>query len=1234
LAEALRTAVVLTATAVTACGGPAERVWNEEADHRWAELDVPRRGQSGFRQLDPGRTGVTFANGVTEEQIMQNEHVLNGSGVALGDVDGDGTVDLYFAKLDGPNELYRNTGRLRFERVADAGGAAADDRLSTGAAFADADGDGDLDLFVTSMGGPHSYYENDGTGRFTDRTETSGLLAGYYGTTMAFADVDADGDLDLYVANNKVRTIRDSLPPNEIEFDRVVMEQPDGSVTLRPGFEQHYALQRSGNVVMRQERAEPDVLYLNDGQGRFAPVDPLGGRFLDESGEPITEVPVDWGLSARFFDMDGDGDADLYVCNDFESPDHVWVNDGTGHFHWLPTRALRTISNANMAIDVGDLDRDGHTDIVTVDMLDVSSGKQRTQTPASVVMLPTMGEPTERQQLPRNALLLNRGDGSFAEVGLYAGLEASGWTWSVILLDVDLDGYEDVLTGNGHEHDFLDTDTRNRIRRLPTDRDWRRLRFLYPPLHLPNVAYRNDGDSTFTVQADGWGLGVEADVAHGMGTADLDGDGDLDVVANRLGAPAGVYENVSAEARVLVRLRGSNGNRGAVGAVIHVRAAGLPLQSKEVTLGGPYVSTSDLAFAFAAGRADSLDIAVRWTDGTWSAVPAVANRAYEIRNTGSTPDAPTWLAEPPADEPWFVRDDAVRHTHTEAEYDDFRRQPLLPYKLSRGGPAVAWSDLDRDGDDDLVLGTGAGGQIALFRNDAGRLVPVRVAMPPAPLDLTTIVPIPGARGTASLLIGQMNYEAVSPDASVTAASVIRIDIDLGQWRAGRVRLTPTPVVPGAPDATGPLAAGDVDGDGDLDLFVGARTLPARYPLAATSRIVINDGGTWRVDEANADVLSGVGLVNGAVMSDVDGDADLDLVIAREWGPVTVLRNDGGRFTDATTSLGLAEHTGLWNGVATGDVNGDGRLDIVATNWGLNTRWRASPERPLEVVFDDFDGNGVFDLVLAQFDSRVGALVPLPGLNRLSRTIGYVNQLYTQLSDYANATLADVLGPPLRTAGRLQVRTLAHTVFLSDGERFTARPLPMESQLAPAFHVGVADVDGDGNEDVFTTQNFYPTEEGTQRYHAGRAMWLRGDGNGGLVAVPGRESGIDADGDQRGAAFADIDRDGRLDLAIGQNAYGTVVVRNVGTTPSLRVRLEGPADNPHAVGAQVRIVYADGEGPLREVQAGSGYWSSNSPTQLLGLRASPVEVHVRWPDGTTDTAPVRDGDREVRVRWAR
>ncbi|HTE65838.1 MAG TPA: FG-GAP-like repeat-containing protein, partial [Candidatus Binatia bacterium] len=900
--------------------------------------------------------------------------------------------------------------------------------------------------------------------------------------------------------------------------------------------------------------------------------------------------------------------------------DEFWLNDGRGRFRLAPWYALRATSNSGMAVAVGDVDRNGQPDLFQVDMLSDDTRRLKTQIPTHTSLPKRPGDGAGRPQMQRNTLQLNRGDGTFAEVARSAGVGASGWSWSTVLLDVDLDGWEDILIGTGHRWDVMDGDVQYRLRNRLQEIDWRRMLFEYPPLPLANVAFRNRGDSTFQDASRAWRFDLGPDVSHGMALADLDGDGDLDVVINRFGAPAALLRNDAVAPRVAIRLRGAAPNTGGVGSRVRVLGGALPAQEREVIAGGLYLSGSDGLLTFATGKADSVTIEVEWRSGGKTVVHgARPNRLYEIaesaRGTAASPthDAPrtTHLFED-------VSGQLGGHTHVEPYFDDYTRQLLLPNAFSQLGPGVAWFDVDGDGLEDLMIGAGHTGRLAWFRNDGRRLRAVATRVAPAPGDLSTVLGWPdgGGTGRRTVIAGVSSYEVAS-----TMPGVVRYSLATGAM---------TPVVPADSASVGPLALADYDGDGDLDVFVGGRIVPGGYPLSPSSRLYRNDDGQLVPDAVNTALLHGLGMVSAATFSDLNGDGRPDLIVAIEWGMIRLFLNDSGRFRPAEMP-GLAGLYSRWNGLATGDLDGDGRLDIVATSWGRNTEYHASEARPLFLYFGFFGQRGRPEVVLAQEDARIGGVAPLASYARLGLGLPGMAQRLQTFAAYADANMDQVLGPHAARTVRLGATTLDHMVFLNRGDRFEARPLPVEAQLAPAFYAGVADFDGDGQEDVFLSQNFFATDVATPRYDAGRSLLLRGDGAGGLVPVPGQRSGLIVYGEQRGAAYADFDRDGRLDLAVSQNGDSTKLFHNVAAKPGLRVRLIGLPGNPAAIGAQMRLRYGDRNGPVREVQAGSGYWSENGAVQVLGRAAQPTALWIRWPGGREQVVPVTAGQAEVTVQ---
>jgi hypothetical protein len=762
----------------------------------------------------------------------------------------------------------------------------------------------------------------------------------------------------------------------------------------------------------------------------------------------------------------------------------------------------------------------------------------------------------------------------------------------------------------------MDADTQERLQNRLTDVSWRRLRWEFPKLPLKNVAFRNRGDLTFEDASAKWRFGTEDDISHAFASGDLDADGDLDVVVNRLGSPALVLRNDASAARVAVRLIGDAPNTKAVGAKIRLLGGAIPIQEREVVAGGLYLAHSDYEASFAMGASDSATIEIRWRDGRRTTIAGVRpNRGYEVTSAGA-------VAAPGADSatlPLF--EDATAqlagHSHVDPPFDDWERQFLLPNSLSQLGPGIAWFDYDRDGDEDLLIGAGRGGRLGVFRNDRGRLVPGPNDGAGVTADLTTVLGLAGPTGS-QIIVGASSWEgAAVPSAMSLTPTGARVG-------GGR----PIATLPKA--AAGPLALGDYDGDGDLDLFVGGRAIPGSYPEAAASMLLRNDQGTFTPDSASSVELSAAGLVSSASFADVDGDGDADLLLAREWGSIQLLINTSGRFAAAPATWGLDRWTSRWNGLATGDIDGDGRLDLVATSWGRNTTLAADSARPLVMVHGRIGSGPQPEMLIARHDTRLGALAPLNSFPRVRHVIPDLPARVGTFAAYADASLDRVLGSAKSRVAETSIVTLDHMVFLNRGNRFEGRALPMEAQLAPAFYAGVADFDGNGTEDVFLSQNFFATAVGIPRFDGGRGLLLTGDGKGSLTPVTARQSGILIYGDQRGAAYADYDADGRLDLVVSQNAAPTRLFHNRTAAPGLRVRVRGAASNPDAIGAQVRVVFGNRMGPVREIQAGSGYWSENGSVQVFGTPEAPTAVVVRWPNGGETRVAVPSGAREVSI----
>jgi hypothetical protein len=1223
--------------------------WQPGPGYRTLALPVPKTGKAGFTLLNAAETGVSFSNTVPQEVLLTNHVFLDCAGVAAGDVDGDGLCDLYFCGAYGSNRLYRNMGNFRFEDITEKAGVSCAGLRSSGAAFVDLDGDGSLDLVVSTTGNGTLVFYNDGKGHF--RPAATALNPGKGGKTLAVADVDGDGYLDLYIANNRVSSLLD-VPNARATFKMVNGKQTvatfNGQPTTDPDLVDRFTIGPMGDF---QENGEPDVLYRNIGGTNFAAVSFTNGNFLDEDGQPLAHAPLDWGLSAMFRDINGDGLPDLYVCNDFQSPDRFWINLGGGKFQLAPRPALRKTSMSSMAIDFADINRDGFDDFLVLDMMSREhSERMRFLSMRSEQSMPA-GTSVDRPQYELDTLFLNRGDTTFAEIAQLSGLEAAEWAWSCVFLDVDLDGYEDLLVANGIERTGRDLDVIAYLKQLRRTRqlsdaqvfDARRL---FPKQSNGNLAFRNRGDLTFEEVSKAWGFDMKG-TSTTMALADLDNDGDLDVVLNPLNGPALIYRNESPAARIAVRLKGLPPNTRGIGARIGVYGGPVPLQTQEMISGGRYLSGDDPIRTFAAGSAKSLTIEVAWRSGRRSFITnALPNCLYEIDEAAAEKLPPGGAQKifgsslkPPAIAvagPLFEDvSGKLGHVHQDNAFADFTRQPLLPNKLSQLGPGVAWVDLDGDGRDDLVIGGGGGGRVGIYLNrgaDGFKAVESAVFADVLTRDQCGLVAWHPATNQANLLAGLSNYE----DGDSTGPGVRRYE-----FPEQKVDDSLTTTM----SSTGPLALTDVNGQGVLELFVGGRMIPGRYPEPASSRLFRWQGQKWEPDTENTRALENIGLVSGAIFSDLKGDGFPDLVLACDWGPLRILRNQAGKLSEWDAPLTwpeapageprptrLSQLTGWWNGIVAGDFDSDGRLDLVAGNWGRNTKYQALRSHPLLLYYGDLAGDGTVQIVEAHYEPPLQKTVPLRQLGALAKGLPFLAGRFSSNKAYSTASLEEVLGEHLSAAKKLEAVCLESILLLNRGDHFEARMLPVEAQMSPAFGLCVGDFDGDGAEDLFLAQNFFPVQPETPRYDAGRGLLLRGDGLGNFQAVPGQQSGLKIYGEQRGAASGDFDGDGRLDLVVTQNGAETKLYHNSLGKPGLRVRLHGPEGNLDGLGAVMRLKCGGRWGPARELHGGGGYWSQDSLTQVLSTPQKQEEIQIRWPGGKTTTNLVPAQAREIEVRY--
>ncbi|MBL9136881.1 MAG: VCBS repeat-containing protein [Verrucomicrobiales bacterium] len=1213
----------------------ADVAWTTGSGFRSRALAVTSAGREptpGFTWITSATTGVVFTNHLDEAAGAANRVLENGSGVAVGDYDGDDRPDIFLCSLEGRSALYRNLGDWRFTNVTETVGLSVAGHIARGAVFADINGDHRLDLLVTTLSQGVLCFVNEDAGRFRDATAQANLNGRPGTTTLALADTDGDGTLDLYITRYRAEDVRDD---SNVEARRI-----GGRTQLHPKYEGRLFIGPRGLT----EYGEPDSLMLNDGTGRFRPVPWNTGAFLDESGKTLAGEPRDWGLSASFRDINGDGFPDLYVCNDYWTADRLWLGDGRGQFRAASREAIRHVSENSMGIDFADIDRDGHVDFLVLDMLAREPARRRRQALAQTPRTPVAGEALDRPQYMRNMLYRNRGDGTWAEIAEFAGLAATGWSWQPLFLDVDLDGFEDVIISAGHRKDVQDLDATERIlarqHRWPAGMDpsARQRAFtaelldhsrLYPDLLSPLLGFRNEGNLRFREHTADWGFHLPG-VHQGIATGDFDGDGDLDLVVNALNDLAGLYRNNATPRRIAVRLRGVPGNTQGIGACVTLSGDSVPRQSQEIVSGGRYLSGSEPQLTFAVPSTNTpLRLEVRWRSGRLRQITGVTpDRLYEIHELAGESDPPVAGIPSPPSRTLFHD---VTARLIDAPDPHATSGPVRLEAHSRNvdalGPAAVWSDLNADQWQDLAVGTGPAGLILWtndtrggFGRDSSWMASGSNPVPPA-----AFVIAPSARSTPTVIASSQPLDSMVAREPRAAARIL----------SSHGSADPPPLIDpqGHPGATGTLALADVDADGDLDLFAGGRWVPGKYPSPAASSLFVNDGGRWQPDLENRSVLQSLGRVHAATWGDLNEDGFPELVAATEWGPIRVFRNEKGRLHEVTEDLGLGRFRGWWRSVALVDIDADGRLDIVAGNWGLNTAYTRDPGPDTAIVwyYGDFLRRGVMDELETEWDPVLGQRASRLSMERLLPQFPVLRTHFPTHLAFATASATSVLSQLRTPFDTVSADTLATMAFVFRGDRVEPFPLPHDVQFSPAFGIAAADFDGDGFEDLFLAQDFFDVPWQEPRSDAGMGLLLLGRGSRGFVAVNSASSGIRLLGEQRAAAVADFDQDGRPDLAVTQNGAPTRLFHNQRAKPGLRLRLVGPPSNPHAFGANVRPRWSHGWGPVRSVVAGSGYLSQDGPVSVLGGDEIPSALRVRWAGGGISEVVVPPGTVEMTVR---
>ncbi len=1046
-----------------------------------------------LRLLAPAECGIAFENRIVEtyeNNITTNINIYNGGGVAAGDFNNDGLVDLYFICSNGKNRLYQNIGGLKFKDITDSAGVGSEEGFETAVTVVDINGDGWLDLYVCRGGTEKSdvrrnrlYVNNgiDANGQltFTERAREYGLDDMSACTGANFFDFDNDGDLDVYLLNY----------PTEGVYTNKVEARLGDDGKYHP-------------LLHPRSTYDSDRFYRNDTPKGGGPV-----RFTDIS-QQAGIWNLGYGLSVSTTDINRDGWIDVYVGNDFVQPDQLYINNRNGTFSDHIRDYFQHSSQHTMGTDLTDFDNDGLVDLVTADMLAANNYRRKTllgtgsQSSYTILIQNGYFEPVVRNTLQRN-----NGNGTFSDIGCLAGIYQTDWSWSTLLFDMDNDGLRDLYITNGYRREVTDRDFRDfhmpEIAKATAGRplrevfpDFEAFMNLLPSYKVRNFCFQNRGDWTFADKGGQW-MTIPASWSCGAAWADLDNDGDLDLVVNNLEQPAFVYENLASKNAnshyLQIKLQGNAPNTQAVGTSVAIYYSNGQVQYAENFPTRGIFSSVEHLIHFGLGNTERIDrLVVRWPDGKTQTLTDVrTNQRLVLKQSdaaGYIPHIQPQLSNPPLLVP-APQNAGVRFVHKENEYNDFEAWPMNVWKVTELGPMLAVGDVNGDNLEDFFIGNAFDHPAALYLQQAnGTFRPTSTDV----WEQDKIYEDHGALFFDADMDGDLDLFVVSGGAEATSGQAFQnrlyINVD-GKGSFVHAR----GAVPLSSNAGSRAVAYDYDRDGDLDLFIGGRVEPGKWPLTPRSMV-------WRNERTHfADVTAQVapdfercGMVSDLQWADIDGDSVPELIAVGEWMPVIVFKWKNGQLQNVAAQFNLANTNGLWFRLATADVDGDGDLDLITGNLGLNTRLTASDKSPLRCFAKDFDQNGTLDPFVAYYED--GKLYPLLQKDVVHKHCPVLKKKFLYAKDYAKATM-DMLWPNLDESLQLYCYILETCWWENQGGRFTRRLLPLQAQVSPVQGIVAEDFNGDGILDLLLAGNKYGFEYETNRCDAGTGVLLLGNGKG-------------------------------------------------------------------------------------------------------------------------------------------